>query len=138
METQREMAVKIAWRMWGIPYIWGGDDPVDGFDCSGMCVEILKSVGVLSRKGDWSAHGLYRLFEGNEVDTPVEGCLVFWGQPAYITHVEFVISDNLCIGASGGGRRTLTWRDAVRQNAYIKIRPWPNRGGDRFFVDPFI
>ena len=76
METQRELAIKVAWRMWGGPYLWGGDDPMEGFDCSGLCVEILKSVGILPRNGDWNAHGLYRLFEDNVVDSPVKGCLV--------------------------------------------------------------
>jgi len=28
-------------------YLWGGDDPLAGFDCSGFVIEILKSVGIL-------------------------------------------------------------------------------------------
>ena len=134
---RRLLAIKLAWKMWGLPYLWGGDDPMEGFDCSGMVVEILKSVGVLPRKGDWTAFGLYSLFVNKEVDSVSPGCLVFWSNNSYIVHVEFALTDELCIGASSGGRRTLTWRDAVRQNAYIKIRPWNTRNGDRAFVDPF-
>lgn len=137
METLRETAIKIAWSLLGIPYIWGGDDPVEGFDCSGMCIEILKSIGVLPRKGDWTAHSLHTLFMDKEVDRLGPGCLVFWTNQNRVIHVEFAITEKLCIGASGGGRRTLTWRDAVRQNAYIKIRPWASRGGETMFVDPF-
>jgi len=138
MKTNREMAIKIAWNMWGIPYLWGGDDAVGGFDCSGMCIEILKSVGVLPRKGDWTANGLRNLFISKEVGFVWPGCLVFFGNEDLITHVEFAVSEDLCIGASGGGRRTLTWRDAVKQNAYIKVRPWATRGGVKSFADPFI
>jgi len=134
----KEIAVHIAWSYLGLPYRWAGDDPIQGFDCSGMCVEILKSVGVLPRKGDWTAHGLYRLFSDKEIDDPKRGCLIFYGSKSKITHVEFAITDELTIGASGGGSRTLTEQNAVDQNAFIKVRPWANRGGSKFFVDPFM
>ena len=46
-----------------------------GFDCSGYCIEILKSVGLLPRKGDWTAAGLFEKF--GKVVEPSTGCLVF-------------------------------------------------------------
>jgi len=58
-------------------YKWGGDDP-SGFDCSGLVIEVLKSVGVLPRVGDWTADDLYRRFEEHKVKTPEAGCLAFW------------------------------------------------------------
>ena len=136
----REVATELAWKMIGIPYVWGGDDPMKGFDCSGMCIEILKSVGILPRKGDWTASGLYNKFIDKEIEEyQVEpGCLVFWEHQERIIHVEFAVADGLSIGASGGGRYTLTWKNAVTQNAYIKMRPWNTRSGEKHFVDPFI
>jgi cell wall-associated NlpC family hydrolase len=136
MINKKEVSLKVAWRMWGLPYIWGGDDTLAGFDCSGMCVEILKSSGVLPRKGDWTADGLYRKFKNNKVSGTFAGCLVFWGNDTRMTHVEFIIEPHHTIGASGGGRMTLTWRDAVNQNAYIKVRPV--RPGYKAVVDPFM
>ena len=50
----RSVATKVAWHYLGTPYIWGGDD-FSGFDCSGFVIEILKSVGILPRDGDWTA-----------------------------------------------------------------------------------
>ena len=89
----------------GVPYLWGGDDP-SGFDCSGFCIEILKSVGILPRKGDWTASGLYERFKDLSMQEPREGCLVFWAnQAGAVIHIEYCINDELSIGASGGGSR---------------------------------
>jgi len=131
-----DLAIKIAWKMWGQPYIWGGDDPVQGFDCSGMVIEILKSVNILPRNGDWTANSLYKRFNNCIVAIEEPGCLVFWGDPRK-THIEFVIEKGFTIGSSGGGSRTLSRKDAVRQNAYVKIRPLAGRSIPSAILDPF-
>lgn len=139
-EEKRKMALKVADRFLGKPYIWGGDDPMRGFDCSGFVIEILKSVGLLPRKGDWTANGLKNLFENCETIEPLAGCLVFWGRTPNdrnAIHVEMCVSDELAIGASGGGSRTKTVNDAIRQNAYIKIRNFYERPNIIFYADPF-
>jgi hypothetical protein len=140
--TTLETALKIAWELHGLPYRWGGDDPLGGFDCSGFVIEILKSVGRLPRQGDWTADGLYLRF--NNFDCLQKtGALAFWKNDVGIrpilgkmVHVEFCIDENLTIGASGGGRRVKSANDAIAQNAYIKVRPI-NYNGLAGFVDPF-
>jgi cell wall-associated NlpC family hydrolase len=132
----RDIATKIAWHYLGTPYLWGGDNP-KGFDCSGLCIEILKSVGKLPAKGDWTAAGLFEKFKHARVTFAQEGCLVFWGRTLEgITHIEYCLNEDLSIGASGGGSKTKTIQDAFKQDAYIKVRPIRPRAPIAF-VDPF-
>ena len=134
--TPREIALKVAWSFLGKPYLWGGDDPMAGFDCSGFVIECLKSVGRLPRTGDWTANGLYERFK--VVVISYEGCLVFWENNGRIIHVELCIDDIYAIGFSGGGSDTLTVQDAIKANAYCKVRPFRSRAGLYGFVDPFL
>lgn len=134
--TQKQIALKVAWSFIGKPYIWGGDDPVKGFDCSGFVIECLKSVGRLPRKGDWTANSLFSMFQRVD-DLPYEGCLVFWKGSERIIHVELCLNDKFSIGASGGGSATMSEADAIKQNAYIKVRPFRTRNGIAGFCDPF-
>ena len=133
--TPKEVALKVAWSFIGKPYIWGGDDPVRGFDCSGFAIECLKSGGVLPRSGDWTANILWGLFP--HVEHPCEGCLVFWGS-SKIIHVELCLDEKFSIGASGGGSKTTTPFDAIKQNAYVKVRPFRTREGVAGYSNPFI
>ena len=134
-----EKALKVAWLLVGKPYIWGGDDAIKGFDCSGLIIEILKSVGRLPRSGDWSAAMLYEKFKKHEVESPETGCLAFWSnENGHIIHVEFCVDFETTIGASGGGSKTKTEQDAIDQNAYVKVRPL--EGGRKKYshlVNPF-
>ena len=136
-EKKRKLAITYAMHFIGTWYSWGGDDP-SGFDCSGYIVEVLQAVGLLGRKEDLTADGLYRRFKNYEVEKPYAGCLVFWGSNKKKTHVELCIDEYHSIGASGGGRFVKTKEDAIKANAFIKIRPIDSRTGKKWFVDPFL
>jgi cell wall-associated NlpC family hydrolase len=41
-----EQAVGLAKRYLGRPYVWGGDSPASGFDCSGLVQYVYKQIGV--------------------------------------------------------------------------------------------
>lgn len=138
MSVPLQIAERVAYSHLSRPYIWGGDTPLEGFDCSGFCIEILKSVGILPRQGDWTARGLYAHFQDCVTVSPQLGCLVFWANSAgKIIHVEFCLTSALSIGASGGGSQTVDEESAIRHDAYIKIRPFGTRPGIVGFVDPF-
>jgi len=134
---QRKLVQRIAMSYLGTFYIWGGDDP-SGFDCSGLAVECLKSVGVLPRSGDWTANMLSNKFV--VVSEPKPGDLVFWYDRSdkKVIHVEIYIGSGLSIGASGGGSKTKTIANAIKSNAFIKIRPVASRGGSVEYCDPYV
>lgn len=111
------------------PYLWGGDDPMAGFDCSGMVIEGLQSVGAIPIHRDYSADGLWHKYHAiHEVEKPVEGCLAFWFNNAgKAIHVAVCLDGEICLTADGGGRRVKGLGDAIKFNAFIKIRPIDHR-----------
>lgn len=121
----------------GTPYIWGGNGPVSGFDCSGFVQYVLDSCG-LDPKGDQTAQGLYNHFIKEEnhhyriyrrhINFLKEGALVFYGKSTEsITHISLAIDSHRIIEAGGGGRLNRTREDAVRNNACVRIKPFTHR-----------
>lgn len=135
----RDFFLDYAWKFVRVPYVWGGDDPIRGFDCSGFVIECLKAVGQLPYGGDWTAQALWILFKDRQVSDPDPGALVFWQSTSgQMTHIEIVVHKGISLGASGGGSKTLTLADAIEQNAYIRARPFKDRDARKlFFADPF-
>lgn len=114
----------------GKPYMWGGDDPLAGFDCSGLAIELLQAAGVLPPKYDTTAQGLFLRCRGTDgiVTTADFGYLAFYGaNEEKITHVAFCMDNYFMLEAGGGGSETLTIEDAIKQNAYIRLRPIRSR-----------
>lgn len=139
--NKRELALDIAKRFLNLPYKWGGDDSIGGFDCSGLVIEILKGVGIVDEKFDTTAHGLSEKFA--ETDIMQAGTLVYWdwNKDGRIDHVEMIafVEDSgemYTIGASGGGSSTTSPQSAEQANAFVKIRPL--RAGYVLTNDPFV
>lgn len=132
-----ELALKVLWKAWGTPYRWGGDDPMAGFDCSGLMNEALYSCGLLPFGVDLTAQAHFQRWP--VATTPEPGMLCFWGKsPMQIHHVEMMVSTKCSIGAGGGGSKTLTLGDAIASNAYVRVRPLKGReAGFMGFRDPF-
>lgn len=112
----------------GLPYKWGGDDTIKGFDCSGLVQEILQSVGE-DPAGDQSAQALFNHFEKTgEWNKYSCGSLAFYGNSVTeINHVAMMLDNYRIIEAGGGGSKTNTLDDASTQNAYVRIRLLNNR-----------
>jgi len=134
----RAKAVEYLCHFIGLPYIWGGNDPILGFDCSGLMVEVLQAIGLIPHRSDFSAAELYNKFKNGALATGYAGCLVFWMSNTHISHVEMMIDDLHTVGASGGGSATLTIQDAIRADAFVKMRPLGYRGDTYLIVDPFL
>lgn len=133
--------------MLGRPYIWGGDDPMTSFDCSGLVIYGLQACGLFPEKADANANELLHYFRHRTPITLVtglrRGCLLFWKTASgRVRHVEIVwevIHDPnphvFTLGAAGGDSTTRTEEDAKKKNAYIKVHPAPAGWSDA--LDPF-
>jgi len=136
--TRRELALKYLWHWLGTQYSYGGDD-FSSMDCSGMVIEVLQSVGILPHKFDERAQDLYIRYKDNlaEGDKIRPGDLVFWFESGRARHVMMLYKHGYVIGACGGGKRTKTTKDAIRDNAFVKLRPIGYDGDGYKICDPF-
>lgn len=110
----------------GKPYRWGGDDAIEGYDCSGLVQELLFSAGAHPNpKVDHTAQMLFDYFSQRSTwNSLTVGALAFYGQSTTrIIHVAMLIDPYRIIEAGGGGSKTTTLEAAVAQNAFVRIRP---------------
>ena len=122
----RRVMRNLVLKMLGCPYVWGGQNPWTGLDCSGFVVWVFQVFGLLP-SGDWTAAGLRAYFATDPekaADAVELGDLVFYGaDPQHITHIMLGLGDGLVIGASGGGHLTATAEEARRIGAQVKVKP---------------
>jgi cell wall-associated NlpC family hydrolase len=117
-------AVAVAWAIEqiGTPYVWGGESPGVGFDCSGLVQAAYKVAGVaLPRVAQDQYDGTPKLSPG----TPLApGDLVFFGGgPASIDHV------GLFVGIVNGADVMV---DAPHSGADVRAETFPAAAGARF------
>lgn len=117
------LLIAYAMSMLNTPYKWGGNNPLQGFDCSGLVQYVLKSAGMVPKQ-DFTAQKLYEYFENDSThNTYAPGSLVFYGESINkITHVALMIDRYRVIEAAGGDHTTLTFDDAKLKDAAVRIR----------------
>ncbi len=142
--NDRDEFVQYLERFIGTVYRYSGDDPMTGFDCSGLVVEGLQSRGKIRHGSDYTADGLFKVALASAKRIPastagsVRGALVgYQDATGKVIHVEASRGDGTVIGAIGGGAKTLTIGDAAASNAFVKIRPIGYRGQPSIAVDPW-
>ena len=92
--------VAIAARYLGIPYVWGGASPSQGFDCSGLVMYVYAQVGI------GLSHGAT---DQQYASSPVPlnalqpGDLVFYGNAGYSYHVAIYVGGGRTIEAARTG-----------------------------------
>ncbi|TWE10306.1 cell wall-associated NlpC family hydrolase [Rudaeicoccus suwonensis] len=89
--------VAIAKQYLGIPYVWGGSTPSQGFDCSGLTSYVYAQAGLYIPRTA-SAQQAYMRSTNN----PQPGDLVFFGYPAY--HVGIYLGNNMMIASPRPGQ----------------------------------
>lgn len=119
MQILKEYALQFV----GTPYVWGGEHPGNGYDCSGLIQELLRSVGI-DPPGDQTAQALYDHFEHNgEWNRRAMGTLLFFGRSVRkVTHVAMALDQYRMIEAGGAGRRARKRSDGIDQGGMVRVR----------------
>lgn len=106
------------------PYIYAGNAPFVGVDCSGFVCEVLRAFGELRKGEDKAAAGLFDKYAHLPHLPPEAGSLLFFGASARtVEHVALALSDTRMIEAGGGGPGTTDVATAARQIAMVRERP---------------
>lgn len=120
--TRRDEIIAYARAFLGRPYIYGGNNPLIGFDCSGFVCEVLRAFGYIGST-DLSAAGLAGRFPLATAGLPKGGELLFFGAPRNVIHVAIALPGERMIEAGGGTSATKTLDIAISQNAFVRERP---------------
>lgn len=92
----------------GYPYVWGGSNPSESFDCSGFVCWVLNKSGTAS-VGRTNARGLYGMSTAVSSEEAQPGDLIFFtgdraaeiGYP--VTHVGIYVGNGMMLHCASGG-----------------------------------
>ena len=134
----RDKAILLAVDLLMLPYIWGAQDPKDGFDCSGFCNFIAWDAGILPKDRDLWTQKWYEHLKEKELLDIHRGCFLFYGKDKdSIVHMMMALNDKACIGAVRGNRWMTTPQKAAQRHARIDVRPVNYRPDMVAICDPF-
>lgn len=142
MAKSKSAIVKEAESCLGIPYVYGGNNPLQGLDCSGLVCWVLKRFGMVKTAQDFSAaqlHTLLTTLGATSLETPEAGALLFFGRKQ-ITHIAIAIGSARMIEAGGGDHTTTNPALAAKAGAMVRrqmissradlygilMPPWPD------------
>lgn len=86
----------------GVKYVWGGNTPQSGLDCSGLLYYIQKKAG--SEVGDLTASGYSKLGTNIPIGQQKAGDFLFFGYP--VNHCAIFIGNGYMIESRGGKKNT--------------------------------
>lgn len=86
----------------GVKYVWGGNTPQSGLDCSGLLYYIQKKAG--SEVGDMTASGYSKLGKKIPIGQQKVGDFLFFGYP--VTHCAIFIGNGYMIESRGSRKNT--------------------------------
>lgn len=94
--------VAYATNLIGTPYVWGGNTPEQGLDCSGLLYYIQKKAG--SEVEDMTASGYSTIGKKIDIGQKKPGDFLFFGRP--VTHCAIYIGNGYMIESRGGRKNT--------------------------------
>lgn len=122
------MIERIALMSLNIPYLWGGKNPLTGFDCSGFSEWTLACFG-MDPPGFNNAQMLHDwLLKHGSASVLGTGAFCFYGKSINeIKHISLMLNPHLIIEAGGGDSSTTNIEVAKKQGACVRIRPFGHR-----------
>lgn len=99
--TANELVV-YATNLIGIPYVWGGSNTAQGFDCSGLLYWIQRTAG--SNVGRLTASGYSKIGTRIPIGQQKAGDFLFFGNP--VTHCGIYIGNGYMIESRGSRKNT--------------------------------
>ena len=107
----------------GDPYVWGGKNPQEGFDCSGFTTWGLKVIGIDLPSYAAAQYDLTVPIDESEARP---GDLVFfkgtYGGPNHVSHVGFYIDENTMFDSNGSGIGYTKFTEGYWKQHYAGIR----------------
>lgn len=141
MKISRETFLIESLRHCGLPYIWGGESPTEGADCSGYVEIVLKQFG-LDPDGRQTAQAYYNHFSKPQNGKVVKrdevklGTLIFFGKSTkQITHIAIGLTSQRMVESAGGGSSTTNKKIAATQNAKVRVSAIDRRSDRVAYVD---
>jgi cell wall-associated NlpC family hydrolase len=93
-------AARLAMRMVGAPYRYGGASPQEGFDCSGLVYYSYTSSGYAVPR---TAQDLFKAAQKISLEDAIEGDLVFFQDQAKLSHVGIYLGEGMFVHAPSSG-----------------------------------
>lgn len=97
----RRSIVQLALSMVGVPYRYGGADPGEGFDCSGLVHYTYTSNGQAVPRSSQSQYDAARKIS---LEDAAEGDLLFFRDQEKLSHVAIYLGDRRFVHAPSSGK----------------------------------
>jgi len=95
-----DTVARLAVRMVGVPYRYGGSDPEGGFDCSGLVHYTYTTSGYAVPR---TAQDLFKAARKIALEDAAEGDLVFFQDQAKLSHVGIYLGEGMFVHAPSSG-----------------------------------
>lgn len=118
------LSLLLALECLNVPYIWGGNNPLTGLDCSGFFQWILKKMGKLDENRDFTAQNIHdELVKSCAISVrPKADCALFFGNNlTEITHCALAVNEEWMIEAAHGSSHMVLPQQAVDKFARVEF-----------------
>jgi len=101
IQSKGQRIAHLAERMIGKPYRYGGEDPVHGFDCSGLVHYTHSAVGISVPR---VSRDQYRHARKIPLAAAEPGDIIFFSDAAKLSHIAIYVGDGRFVHAPSSGK----------------------------------